>query len=386
MSDNKPEFKMIRDAKVEITQVHTHRATQAIEGMDILVTDDAGESIPVHFGPKTREAMQLASSDVAYMTEQLNGGNFSFLGDDLLDYRPSTYQGFVHSDESIADLIEHAGVTPRSQFARKSVKAQFSSGAGEGAGTRTIGSIVDTFDLNVPTMGQGGQFTNDIAALWSPYSDKISSLLIAERLICNNGMVMDAPFVTYKTPILSDVSENIAVMMNQLKPRLEGVLQSRYEQMSVTPARLDLITSTFDALKSRSNTMALSLEVGATSPEMENMVKLMNVLDPEIHLSGIYHESVFRAPSREQKNVRGHLTEFALYNLITEVTTHYGVDPATDSRLTRITNSLVFDSLEQGKQLTPKTPKVKSIDHDLAFFGDQKPAAPKVDDDPDFSM
>lgn len=316
------------------------------------------------FSPNSRESRLLAEANLETIRQMLNGGHFVFTDGKLVDYRGSEYRGYVQSDDAVEQLQEHIG------FEKPRAKGQFSEGTRglfEGVrGRKTNGAIFggegDPFDLEVPDMGTGGEFSGHIVFGWSVFSDKVVTSLNVKRLVCENGMVADAPFVTYEVPIINKWRENLDVVNQLLKPTITETLNRRFAQMDDQSASLADVMRAHEIIRKRAASEALSERDKAHLKHMEF------VLDPEIHLHNVYRESTYTNRAMAAR-VDAHLSQFDVFNILTEANSHYGRELDSDADANRLVNRLVFDEFKARNAGNFTLKPSDESDHRRAFFG-----------------
>ena len=322
------------------------------------------------FSPNSRESRMLSEVDINTIQQLLNGGTYVFSGGRLVDYRcdrHDTYKGFVQSDEAIKQLIEHIGFTE----AKTGAYSRGVNGLYEGVRSRaTNGAIFggngDPFDLEVPELGVGGDHDGHIVFGWSVFSDKVVTSLNVRRLVCDNGMIADAPFVTYEVPVINQWQENLDVVNARLKPVITDALGRRFKEMTDRAASLAQVLKAKEILSNRKSAVQDD-EGGAEAGA--RLSRLSGILDPSLHLGHIVRESVYTDATLAAQ-VDGHLSQFDLYNILTEATTHYGRDEDTDRKANKLANTLVFDELKKRSTANFTLKPSTESHHGQAFMGE----------------
>lgn len=318
------------------------------------------------FSPNSRESRMLMEVDISTIQQLMDAGTFVFSDGQMVDYRRSNYNGYVQSDEAIKQLIEHIGF----EAPKGGNYSQGTRGLYEGIRSRaTNGAIFggngDPFDLLVPELGVGGEFDGHIVFGWSVFSDKVTTSLNVRRLVCENGMVADAPFVTYEVPVINQWHDNLKVVNAVLKPRITDVLGRRFKEMNERRASLADVLKAHSIIGERKGLM----ESEANDKDAAKLARMSQILNPELHLAGIFRESAFKDP-KMARQIDGHMTQFDVYNILTEASSHSGRDDANDRAATKLANTLVFDDLKERSSANFTLKPSEESDHRRAFFGE----------------
>lgn len=348
-------LQIIRNAKVELK--HTFKGDGLV--LIIIVNDRY-----IHeFSPKSRESRALQTTDIKILEQQFNGGTYVISDEEIIDYRLSNYRGFIQSDVAMANLQEVIGAekTKTGNYTSP-VRGLFAQSRGAKTNGTYLGGEWDHFDLDVKALGVGGEFKNKLLYRYSPFSPNVVTSLEVERLVCENGMVASAPFVTFEVPVIDDWERNLHVVSAQLKPKINDILSDRFEQMSTQRASVASVMKAHELLESRSRDENLSVE---DQKELDNM---MLIVDAETQLGKFYKDSVFSDKKRAER-ADSHLTQFDVFNVLTEASTHVGRVADNDADAQRALNKLVFDELKNKKKLSPKVPQSPDSDFKRAFFG-----------------
>lgn len=350
---------IIRNARV---LVHADMANKAGPVLEITVN----EKYHHRFSPNSRESRMLAEVDLQTIQQLMDGGYYVFAGGHLVDYRGSNYRGYVQSEEAVKQLMEHVGF----EAPRKGPYSSGPRGLYEGIRSqRTNGAIFggngDPFDLDVPELGIGGQFDGHIVFGWSVFSDKITTSLNVQRLVCENGMIGDAPFVTYEVPVINQWQDNLKVVNARLKPVITDVLGRRFSEMAERRASVADIIRAHKIINGRVDIA----DTAEMQEEAARLARMSQLLNPDLNLAGIYKETALNDP-KIARQLDGHMTQFDVYNILTEASTHYGRDEKNDREATRLANMLVFDELTERSSANFTLKPSEESDHRRAFFGE----------------
>lgn len=363
-----------RKARVSAHQVFDKSGVATLE----LQFDD-GRTHTFHHMSKEAEILELYGDDMKHVASLFDGGTYVFHNDKLIDYRNSDYQGFIHTDDALAQLQQRVGLQVPSEIkSRSPARQMFNASRGRRNNGVFLGGEWDKFDLAVPGLGAGGEFENRLLFRWSPFSPNIVSQLEVERLICNNGMVAMSPLLSYEVPVIDNWEDNLNVVTMQLKPRVNSVLTDRFAEMERALASVGDMTRVTRALQERRK----GADVGLLSPQhVERLDKMIAVVDPteDSQLCRKYRETVFK-DLKTGDLAPGNMKQFDLYNILTEAATHTPASEATANTTQMAINRLVFDELSRAHQLTKNDIKLSDeSDPTRAFFssaGDELHASP----------
>lgn len=319
------------------------------------------------FAETSRETQMMLTTDMNVLKAQFNGGTYIIANDQIIDYRFSTYKGFIQSDEALHKLHQIVGAEKHEVGAyTNAVGGLFNQSRSGKTGGVFLGGEWDSFDLDVRALGLGGEFKNKLIYRYSPFSQNIVTSLEVERLVCTNGMVANSPFVTFEVPVISDWENNLHVVSAQLQPKINDILTTRFEQMAKQRASVAAMMNTHDLLVKRSRS---SNEL--TGDEEDRLELMTEKVDAKEILGRHYKDSVFSDKKRAAR-AESNLTQFDVFNILTEATTHVGRDEENDLAVQRQLNSLVFDEFKNKVRLSPEVPVSQDSDHQRMFFGVNK--------------
>lgn len=344
------QYKMLREAPV------TAKVSRDDNGKTVVDATIAGK-YEHRFPAGSRVCKAAEAMTERDLTDRLSGGHFFFVEDNLVDFRYASYNGFVHSDQSIDQLFDTIGVT--GQNSSSSVRNH-----NQQKGKYVLGSKWSNHDIQVPGYHEGGEFTSQLNYNWSPFHRNVGTSFMLTRLICENGMVGLGNFLNAKIPLINRWKEHLEIANRQIQNKVETRVRERLAEMGkqrATVGELGLITQhAHKRLHHESNDQVL-----------QRLSGIMEVCDPSIHLNNVYSTTVFN-DKQMAAQLPGHMTVFDAYNLATELRTWTNEnDKSSDHALDRFTNTLVFgrkDPLAHIKQsMLPA--KDSFSDADAAFFG-----------------
>lgn len=348
-------FNIIRDAQVEakVGAIDTNGIPQ--------LTIEINGQYQHTFKPTSRESQLLLQMDINTISALFTGGTYVFYDDVMRDYRRGDYRGFIHNDDSIKNLSDIIGVqTFENRKYGTAVEGLFNRVNARKNNGLMMGGEWDKFDLDISELGEGGAFKNRLMFKYSVFSPNVVTSLEVERLICTNGMVGLSDFLTYEVPVISGWEDNLKVVSNRLKPEISEVMRQRFIAMAEDRATIADMMDANSIIESR-------IIQSTNGEEIKRLGLLSNLTNVERHLGSYYHSDVFN--SRKSKFVASDLTQFDIYNILTEATSHTNGDEDNDNRAQRMANRLMFDSIGREKHVIPVMPESLESDPARAFFG-----------------
>lgn len=321
------------------------------------------------FDSKSRvsKALQVMSPDA--LTERLTGGHYFFVNGQLVDFRDRMYNGFVHTDEAIAQLADVIGFTDANSNSIGTGIRSFKRNTV--ANSILLGTVWSHNEITVPGYRSGGEFNSQLVFVWNPFVHTINSMFQLVRLICSNGMVGLTDFLNTKIPLQNRWREHLDIASRQIQHKMEEITQSRFAAMSTeraSVAECEQITSHAHArLKAHAEQ-----KVFLTDDEVNTLQTIQTLSDCRTQLRDVLRTDVFN-DKRLAAHVPSHLTTFDVYNMATEMRSHTTESPeSTNFALDRIANGLLFD--HKGltgvvSQFAHKERVATFSDPEVAFFG-----------------
>lgn len=366
-------LKIIRNASVDIKLEYNY-SLQDFQ-LTIIVDEQYVHVFPVG----SKESKMCHNTEQSVIQGLFNGGTFAFFDGALVDYRSSAYRGFIHTETGVDELSNRIGIKRYNE--QKATGDKFHEGIADQGGSSNrrgvfnrfrgmnnngifLGGEFDRFQMDIAGLSDGGNFENRLIYRWSPFSDKITTSLEVMRLICLNGMVANAPLVTYSVPLINDWEANLNVVSTQLQPRLNGLLSNRFLEMRSQRATVRQIVDANGLLMERAESKELN------AGEQTMLQNMISQTSPEANLSKYYDTSLF-SDKQASSGFGGHLTQFDVYNILTEASSHYGANEVNDRGIQRYLNGVVFDSSDK-KNVEVEIPESADSDHRRAFFGSNK--------------
>lgn len=300
-------MKLIRNAKVEFDVTENENGRKSV-----IIGLPNGVEHTFDYRSRVVKHLELLNED--QLEARFQGGTYLVDDENLIDYRSSDYKGFVHTDEMIEKMVEKIGTMNRKlkkvpEFHRSVVSTQ----AGRNI---VLGNLYQKNELNLSQLGLGGQFTTSIFYLWSPFARFVSSAVMLERLICENGMVGVSNFFNANIPLINRWEENMEIAQRQIDLKIKSTVGDRLQKMVDERASVSLASNIAKAALLRLRDSEILSE-----KQHEMLVRMSLIANPEYHVSQSYAKSVF-----ERQNVAAqvpsHLTAFDAFNMITEIRTH----------------------------------------------------------------
>lgn len=345
----------LTNAKVDVTMVDDGKKNIVLR----IIVDDKF----IHtFDANSRETRLLAEMELSVLAKKFNGGTYVFSESGaLVDYRTSDYKGFIHSDEAIHTLSEKIGCqvsnTANKAFRRPvgDVFSQFREEKGN-----FLGGLSEPFYLDIASLGEGGSFKNKIVYKWNPFDQNIFTTIEVERLICTNGMVGISPLVTRKVPVINDWERHLEIVSLQIQPNINTLLQERFVKMADTHA------SVSHAMEAR--TMLLDRSQLKSAGSADQLSELIKATDVESRLRSVYRDEVFK--SQLGRSASSDLTQFDLFNILTEACSHTAGTVQSNERIQKFLNKTTFDF--QKNEISGNAKVNQDSDHRRVFFGKTK--------------
>jgi len=334
-------FEMLRNANVVVTE---GRNAQNFPVAIATIND----RFQHHFDAKSRVSKALDLMSAKELTDRLSGGDFFFVNSHLKDYRDSHYNGFVHTEESIQQLMDVIGVTQKNDDGQVSLSTLWSE-----------------HEINVPLYEAGGDFKSQLRFTWNPFMKDVRSAFDLVRLICTNGMTGMTNFLNTKIPLVNRWEEHLEIASRQIQNKVSSKVVGRLGEMGNERATVADCQLIVDHTNNR-------LEELTTQVERERLRNIGMIASPMVHLGKMYRENVF-SDRRLGAQLPSHLSTFDVYNMATEINTHTAENSKSSSfALDKFANSLIFDREDLTKHAARfGAPVLSSFsDPEAAFFGD----------------
>lgn len=319
---------LLRNANVQVNQELDDKGRPLAS---ILVDGQYKHTFP-HTSRVSKHLDMMSPDDLA---TQMNGGQFFFVEDELVDFRYGSYNGFVHSDNNIQNFVDAIGYQRKDDMGilhLTKVKDEDHIQS-----PIVLRKIWDKNEISVPGYQQGGDFISMLSFTWNPFEKTINSAFDLVRFVCENGAVGVTSFLNTKIPLQNRWEEHLDIAARQIQNKVSSMVVGRVQSMTAERASLADCLLLEDHIMERLS----GVEDGS---EIRKLMNMMSAVSPRIQLENVYRSSVF-----EDRNVASqlpaHITNFDLYNLSTEVRTHTAATAkSSDRALDKLSNRLMFDT------------------------------------------
>lgn len=315
-----------------------------------------------HTFPHTsRISKHLDVMEAVDLSERLTGGNFFFVENELIDFRDSSYNGFVHSDNSIDVFMDVLGYQRKEDLNL----AHLSKQKDDVNSPILLRKVWDKAEITVPGYKQGGDFNSLLSFKWNPFIKTVDSTFDLIRLICTNGMVGMTSFLNTKVPLMNRWEEHLDIAARQIQNKVSNVVVDRVQRMAVERASVSDCLLLEDHVMNR---LQHSIDV----TEHERLLNIMNAVSPRAQLAAVYRDNVFNDKNLAAQ-LPSHVSGFDVFNIATELRTHtIETSKSSDHALDKFANSLLFDrednfSASAGRLSAGKTKAFETAE--LAFWG-----------------
>lgn len=361
-------FKVLKNALVKVFY-------NEVKKDDVRLCIQVENEMPHVFDKNDAENRLISQMDIKTIEEKFNGGTYVFNHGKLIQYRDAFSLGFVRSADEMNLLSEIIGSQSATQ--KRGVAGMFESFRMNSINKQHfLGGEGKEFDLKIDGMQEGGEFKNRLIYSWSPFDENLIINLETERLVCTNGMVGMASFVTKAVPLVNRYQEHLDLISVQLQPQFNAILKDRFKGMSEQRSSVHTMMSAHKLLTARSKENNVLKRGGVLNDEVlgsiSRMKNILPLLDVRETLGGVYKKSAFDNVE-QSRHLEGNLTQFDVFNILTEVSSHTNGSFDSTSKIQKEINKLVFDELNDKKNVKGNIPKIdSSSDHRRAFFGDDE--------------
>ena len=283
-----------------------------------------------HVFPHTsRISKALHSHTPEDIADTLTGGHFFFIEDQLVDFRNGNYQGFVHSDDSIDNLIDQVGVSLNT---KKSIKITRNSAVSD----FILGSQFSDEEFDVIGFEDGGRFSSELHFGWNPFARNINSAYKLIRLICLNGMVGVSTFMNTKIPLVNRWQEHMEISSIQIQNKVNAKVRSRMAELKTLPATISEVNLLHTHARNRLK------DTPFDSKEAKMLVNIRNITDTQSILGDVYSSSTL-TNANSSSRFASHLNAIDAFNIATEMRTHTReTSSSTSFAIDTIANNLLF--------------------------------------------
>lgn len=352
------DFNLIRNADVKLTQIVNDKKQNVAH----IVVNDKYEH---RFSPKSRISKHLDVMKAEDLQERLSGGTYFFVGDTMVDFRDATYNGFVHTDESINVFMDILGYQARKDLPRH--RHRFNAEDDLGNSELVLRKVWNKSEIVVPGYAAGAEFNTELSFVWNPFVKTINSSFDLVRLICTNGMIGLTSFLNTKVPLMNRWEEHLDIASRQIQNKVNSVVTARVGAMAAERA------SVADCLLLEQHAFERLVAPNGKSPEERERLKgLIAAVSPKFHLHNTYRDGVF-ADKNLAAQLPAHLSNFDAFNIATELRSHTAQSAkSSDNALDKFANGILFDREDNfvasaSRYTAPKVASFSSVDR--AFFG-----------------
>lgn len=363
MSQDKHVHKMIDNARVEVKSIIDHKKRHIAE---ITINDEFQH----RFSHTSRVSKHLDMMTPDELAARLSGGKFFMVDDQLIDFRDGSYNGFVHTPETLDVFMDILGVQNVDDIplARRVHRTTDEESSGS---KLVLRKVWDKSEIIVPGYKAGGDFNSELSFVWNPFVKTVNSAFDLVRLICTNGMVGLTSFLNTKVPLFNRWDEHLDIAARQIQNKVNSTVVERIQRMRNERA------SVADCLLVASHAFSRMTVEGGTGLTVDQRVRLervFNIANPRTHLAAVYRSDVY-----EDKNLAaqlpGHLTNLDVFNIATEIRTHSNeTSKSSNFALDKMANGLLFDGDTDamvGVSSLSTLPKLSVFsDDEAAFFGE----------------
>lgn len=337
---------MIRNAHVVVNDVisASGRGHHARITINDKITHDFSS------GDRLSRALGIATPE--QLSEQLTGGTFFTVDDQIVAWRDRNYTGFVHTDETVDKMVDLVGyhVTDRNEV---SLRQPWNK------------KPLDFGDIT--GLASGSNFDLQLLYRWNPFERMIRGEFDLTRLICANGMIGNTRLVNSKIPVINRWEEHLGIAEHQMMNQLTATIGDRMKYITSVRASVGDVLSILDHACARMD------HNNNHSNQRDALLRMITSLSPVGKLTEVYGQGVFKNRAVADQ-VPAHITLFDAYNAVTELRSHTNeCDKSTNNALDVFANRIMFDRQQQFKSNTSKYAKpslASYIDCDAAFIGE----------------
>lgn len=296
--------------------------------LNLIVNDDIVELSPRHPFCKTASLTGLSSiestlQNAHFVIETVKGHK------KLKEYRDSSYNGFMQSDEFIQ------------RFANDSTLLQRAS---------------DNF--KIAEYGVGGDFKLHAGFVWSAFSKNLKTTVEVVRLICQNGLTARNKMFEREVPIINLFDHHLDIASRQLIEISKTKITNRLLKMG----------------REHSLVKDVNLVAGHISRRLKDdsfndrLIKLDGVISEFGDISKYYTKNSIN--NGIAAALPSPISRYDLYNIITELNTHtHEIVDSTKSSLDKIGTSLIFPTQVDGVISERNVKQTTFGSPEKAFFG-----------------
>lgn len=296
--------------------------------LNLIVNDQTVELSPRHPFCKTASLTNLESvestlQNAHFVIENVKGKN------KLKEYRDSSYNGFLQSDEFIE------------RFANDSTLLKRASD-----------------EFNIAEYGVGGSFNLHAGFVWSAFSKNLKTTVEIIRLICTNGLTAKNKLFEREVPIINLFDHHLDIASKQLI----DVSKTKISNRLISMAREHALVKDVNLIAGHIQRRLKDDENNSRLINLNNVISEYGDISKHYTKNSINNGIAAALPSP--------ISRFDLYNIITELNTHTDeLVESTKSSLDKLGTSLIFPRDVDGIIAERNVKQTTFGSPEKAFFG-----------------
>jgi len=324
------------------------------------------------FGRNSRISKHLDMMSADDLSERLSGGSYFIINGQLVDFRDGSYNGFVHSNDSIEAFMDTLGFQHQKDLPthlRRRGRQAAQQDVESTDDKIILRKVWDKNQIIVPGYAQGAEFSSHLSFVWNPFVRTINSSFDLIRLICDNGAVGVTSFLNTKVPLFNRQTEHLDIAARQIQNKVNGIVTKRVQIMSDARASVGDLLLLEDHILDR-----LYTPNDKGDGERQRLLGMLAAVSARNHLDGVYREGVF-ADKNLAAQLPAHLSQFDAYNIATELRTHTNEGKtSTGGGLDKFANAILFDREDNHIASAAAATQAPALavfsSPEQAFFGD----------------
>lgn len=282
-------------------------------------------------------AVSASLTDPQIAAQALQRGHFVFengtdhKGNDvqvLREYRDSSYNGFMQSDEFLERF---------------------------GGDDSLLSRGLSTFDI--AEYGLGGKFNLSTGFTWSAFQRNLKTQVNVVRQICDNGMVARSRMFEREVPVINLYDHHLDIAARQLIDISRRELTRRIEIMGREHSTNKEVRLVYNHIEKR-------YKQNRNDPRLST---LMEVIEEYSEISQFYTKNAI--DNGIVKSLAAPISRYDLWNIVTEMNSHTEeLIESTGDALNKIATGLIFPK-NVGTAITENKSKSTFGSPEQAFFG-----------------
>jgi hypothetical protein len=304
--------------------------------------------------PQNHQITKLANVPGASITEQtvtdlVNGGTYFVKENEaVIDFRDNRYRGYIMNQSTL------------DQFTTNLESDVVTSGFQKGMMLHKRNSeellirMTDHRDEHLETTG---------LIAYSPFDKDVYANYEIERLWCANGCTTQHPILNRRAPVINMPVDNMGIIFDQMSIQLENVMTKRLNEMRGSAVSIADMMKLHGMILSRMN------DSNTIAPIISRTLPMLDVKNNELLTSALISD-VFEDSSLAAQT-KGNITEYVLWNLITQVMTHSKGSEFSNKDFDVFASDILFDGsdIKKYRQMS-SAPNVELYDSTAnAFYG-----------------